>query len=207
MSPARVLTRSALPYSQRAAASKTSITYTHRLSRHISNPSPAPEPSDSTPSFQRVFAAPTWSARALLPTTTKISPASQDATTITPETLHHLLRLSSLPPPATPAEESALLNTLHTQLHFVRAIQAVDTTGVAPLTSIRDESSTTAVTLEDLKQSLAGETAVGFRGRPRRVRESSRERGAEELMVEEKTRGRRERGYYIVESGKAKGGE
>lgn len=177
-----------------------------------SNSSQPPE----SPSFQKIFAAPTWSARALLPSSSSSSsssPSTQETTTeITPKTLHHLLRLSSLPPPSTPQEESALLNTLHTQLHFVRAIQAVDTTGVAPLTSIRDESSasttTVAVTLDKLKEALAGEMVVGFRGRPRRVREENgRERSAEEVMVEEKTRDRRQRGYYVVESGKVKGGE
>lgn len=207
MSHTRVLTRRALRKSQRAAISRPSTTYSHTTSRCISQTIrlfDSQHPSQA-PSFQKIFAAPTWSARALLPNTT--SPSPQDTTTITSQTLNHLLRLSSLPPTSTPLEESALLDTLHTQLHFVRAIQAVDTTGVAPLTSIRDESSTAAVTLDNLKEALAGETAVGFRGRPRRVREDGRERGAEESMVEEKMRSRRERGYYVVESGQAKGGD
>lgn len=92
----------------------------------------------------------------------------------------------------------------------MRAIQAVDTTGIAPLTSIRDESASTAaaVTLDDLREALAGEKVVGFRGRPRRVRDGGeRARGAEEILVEDRTRDRRDRGYYVVESGKAKGGE
>lgn len=214
MPPGRVLAGRTSRNSYRAATSNPTTTYTHTQRRCIAqtarlsdsqHSSSASTSSDSTPPFQKVFAAPSWSARALLPTTTT-SPSS-DATTITPKTLHHLLRLSSLPPPTTPSEESALLDTLHTQLHFVRAIQAVDTTGVAPLTSIRNESSTVAVTLDDLKEALAGETNVGFRGRPRRMRESGREKVTEELLVEEKTRDRRERGYYVVESGKAKGGD
>lgn len=224
MSSTRLLTRRACGNSSQVAISPAKTTSQHLQIRRISQTTNLASSSNSSqssesPSFQKVFAAPTWSARALLPssstTSSNTSPSPQD--TITPKTLHHLLRLSSLPPPSTPQEESALLNTLHTQLHFVRAIQAVDTKGVAPLTSIRDESSSSssssttaaaAVTLDKLKEALAGETRVGFRGRPRRVREENgRARNADEVMVEEKTRNRRERGYFVVESGKVKGGE
>lgn len=224
MSPTRLLTRRACGNSTQVAIStaKTGKTTSkHTQTRCISQTTSLCSSSNSsqppqTPSFQKVFASPSWSVRALLPTSSpsSSSPTPQDTITkITPKTLHHLLRLSSLPPPSTPEEESALLDTLHTQLHFVRAIQAVDTAGVAPLTSIRDESSTTArataaETFDKLKEALASETVVGFRGRPRRVREENgRARSAEEVMVEEKTRDRRDRGYYVVESGKVKGGE
>lgn len=225
MSPTRLLTRRACGNSTQVAIStaKTGKTTSkHTQNRCISQTTSLCSSSNSsqpskTPSFQKVFASPSWSVRALLPTSSPSSssptPRDIDATKISPKTLHHLLRLSSLPPPSTPEEESALLDTLHTQLHFVRAIQAVDTTGVAPLTSIRDESSTTAraaaaETFNKVKEALASETVVGFRGRPRRVREENgRARSAEEVMVEDKTRDRRDRGYYVVESGKVKGGE
>lgn len=153
-----------------------------------------------------LLSTPNWSVRSLLPSHT-----STPQQTITPTTLHHLLRLSSLPPPATPALEASLLSTLHTQLHFVRAIQSVNTAGIAPLTAICDESSTssTTITLDSLRETLAGEKSFGFRGRPRRLRgaERDRARSAEEVLVEERTRPRREGAYYVVESGTAKGCE
>jgi hypothetical protein len=50
------------------------------------------------------------------------------------------LRLSALEPPKTSEEEESMLRTLADQLHFVRAVQAVDTTGVEPLRALRDET-------------------------------------------------------------------
>ncbi|KAK8078152.1 hypothetical protein PG996_004322 [Apiospora saccharicola] len=100
---------------------------------------------NSNPDIRSLLSNPTWSVRSLLPQhSTGSSTAPADTTTkdneITSKTLHHLLRLSALPPPATPEEEDALLTTLRTQLHFVRSIQGVDTAGVAPLAAIRDET-------------------------------------------------------------------
>lgn len=194
---------------------------TQKASLSSDNPPPQTQPSSHTqnphislPAFHKIFAAPSWSVRTLLPSDSSPSSACPAPdTTITSATLHHLLRLSSLPAPSSPAEETTLLQTLHTQLHFVRAIQAVDTAGVSPLTSIRKETAAAApvITLDALKDALAGETIVGFRRRPRRVRggqaDTLRERGEQEVLVEEKTRERRERGYYVVESGRIKGAE
>lgn len=104
-----------------------------------------------------------------------------------------------------------MLHTLHTQLHFVRDIQSVDTTGTSPLRAIRDETSAgvleTTVTLEKVQAILERETKFGHRRRPRRSRDGERERSEEEMLVEAATAPRREKGYYLVESGKAKGGE
>lgn len=104
-----------------------------------------------------------------------------------------------------------MLRTLHTQLHFVRDIQSVDTTGVSPLRAIRDETSAgvleSTVTLEKVQGILGRETKFGHRKRPRRLRDEERERSEEERLVEAATAPRRERGYYLVESGKARGGE
>jgi hypothetical protein len=67
-----------------------------------------------------------------------------------------------------------MLATLHSQLHFVRDIQSVNTDGVEPLQSIRDETpegeKEATIGLEDLRSALAKERRVGRMGRPRRIR-------------------------------------
>lgn len=157
------------------------------------------------------------------PTPSPPHDAAADTTTntITPATLRHHLRLSALPPPSHPAEEARLLATLRTQLRFVRAVQAVDTAGVEPLRAIRDETAAgraeATLTLASLRGALDREATFGFRRRPRRtavVGEEGKEGGGhgreksdEERLVEEATAARRVRGYYVVESGKAKGGD
>src|SRR3954454_3409908 len=82
-----------------------------------------------------LLSKPTWSVRSLLPDSS--NPPAQE---ITPQKLRHLLHLSALPQPKSPVEEAEMLKTLHSQLHFVRDIQSVDTEGVEPLQSIRDET-------------------------------------------------------------------
>jgi hypothetical protein len=79
---------------------------------------------------------PGWNLNDLLPPNRSMPSTSPDATDnnpITLETLVHLLRLSGLPPPKSPQEESNLLSALHDQLHFVRHVQSVPTEGVKPL--------------------------------------------------------------------------
>lgn len=103
-----------------------------------------------------------------------------------------------------------MLGTLQAQLHFVRDIQSVDTRGVEPLRSIRDETSAgvaeSTVTLDVLRDALSRETVVGYRRRPRRVKniKPSRE-SEEERLVEVATMGRRDNKYFVVAS--SKGGE
>jgi Asp-tRNA(Asn)/Glu-tRNA(Gln) amidotransferase C subunit len=88
--------------------------------------------------------------------------------------LHHLLRLSALPPPRSPEEEAEMLQTLHSQLHFVRDIQNVNTEGVEPLQSIRDETEEgireATIGIEELKEALAAEAIKGRNRRPKRRR-------------------------------------
>lgn len=103
-----------------------------------------------------------------------------------------------------------MLGTLRAQLHFVRDIQSVDTRGVEPLRSIRDETSAgvaeSTVTLETLREALSRETAVGYRRRPRRVKDTQeRAQSEEERLVEAATVQRRDKRYFVVASGK--GGE
>ena len=62
-----------------------------------------------------------------------------------------------------------MIKDLESQLQFVRAIQEVDTEGVEPMVSIRDEKAEgekdDEVTLETLKADFAKETVSGIRGR------------------------------------------
>ncbi|PSS00522.1 hypothetical protein BD289DRAFT_450298 [Coniella lustricola] len=198
--------------------------------RPFSTPSSQPTQPQSQPQSQQqrdlttILTRPTWSVRSLLPqpqpqppTSTHTQPPQQP--TIPASTLSHLLRLSSLPQPSTPDQQASMLETLHTQLHFVRAIQAVDTSGVAPLRAIRDETCAgqeeNTITLDTLRGVLGQEEAMGFRKRPRRVPTSGALNGQdgadegklEEALVEAATRDRRERGYYLVHKGSAKGAE
>lgn len=59
-----------------------------------------------------------------------------------------------------------MIDTLESQLHFVQAIQSVDTTGIEPLQSIRDESAEAEVeneiNLNTLKEELEKECTGGF---------------------------------------------
>ncbi|KAG8160494.1 hypothetical protein KVR01_010030 [Diaporthe batatas] len=160
-----------------------------------------------SPDLTAIFANPTWSVRSLLPA----SPTSGEETTsgeeITTATLDHLLRLSALPPPDNPADKERMLTTLRSQLHFVCDIQSVDTSGCEPLRSIRDETSAgvaeSTVTLETLREALSRETTVGYRRRPRRVRDAQeRVQSEEERLVEAATVERRHRSYFVVASGK-----
>jgi len=117
---------------------------------------------------------PSWSVRALLP-----SASDAPDSTVTPAQLHHLLRLSALPQPESPEEEEEMLKTLQTQLHFVKEIQSVDTTGVEPLQAIRDETEQgvkeNTIGLASLEKALADEEIKGRNRRPRRKRDATLE--------------------------------
>ncbi|CAG8033800.1 unnamed protein product [Penicillium salamii] len=115
-----------------------------------------------------MIGAPNWSVKSLLP-----NPASKPPPSITPKELHHLLRISALPQPASPEEEQSMLDTLESQIHFVKEIQLVDTTGVEPLPRIRDETSDAVkehkIGVEQLKEYLAKEQTSGRRGKIQRI--------------------------------------
>ncbi|KAF4471456.1 a-agglutinin core AGA1 [Fusarium albosuccineum] len=147
-----------------------------------------------------ILEKPTWSVRSLLPS----SPSSAPKETISSSQLHHLLRLSALPLPPTPADEAAMIDTLQSQLQFVRAVQRVDTTGVEPLRAIRDETLAAqdelTIGLEDLKEALDKEVLVGHYQRARRVKNKidSEAEKWDALGTAGRTAGR----YFVVESGK-----
>jgi Asp-tRNA(Asn)/Glu-tRNA(Gln) amidotransferase C subunit len=88
---------------------------------------------------------------------------------ISSQTLHHLLRLSALPQPSSPAEEEKLLSALHDQLHFVRHVQSVPTDGVHPLSRIgyepRPDDDIGVLTFEECVEATqtAGEKAAGWK--------------------------------------------
>ncbi|KAK3683535.1 hypothetical protein B0T22DRAFT_250491 [Podospora appendiculata] len=134
------------------------------------------QPFSSSPPAQTDLATllskPTWSVRSLLADSPSTPESTIKTPTITSAQLHHLLRLSALPPPPTPSAEAAMLSTLQSQLHFVRDIQAVDTSGVEPLRSIRDETDAglqeATIGLEQVREALDSEDVFGHCRRPRR---------------------------------------
>lgn len=67
-----------------------------------------------------------------------------------------------------------MLQTLESQIHFVKEIQSVDTSGVAPLRSIRDETEIgqrkATVGLEDVESTLGLEKRVGMMQKIRRTK-------------------------------------
>ncbi|RMY92084.1 hypothetical protein D0861_02724 [Hortaea werneckii] len=94
-----------------------------------------------------LLSKPSWSVASLLPSKSETSNSSE----ISSNQLHHLLRLSALPPPKSPEEE--------------QNIQAVDTTGVEPLRSLRDETAQgeaqAELGVEALKDALEKESVRG----------------------------------------------
>ncbi|KAL4820200.1 hypothetical protein BDW67DRAFT_172938 [Aspergillus spinulosporus] len=123
-----------------------------------------------------ILAEPTWSVRSLLP-----DPAAKPSSpSVTPAELKHLLRLSALPQPSSPEEEEQMLETLESQIHFVKEIQKVDTTGVEPLQAIRDESpeavKENTIGLEQLREALSKERVVGRNKRIQRIESARNER-------------------------------
>ncbi|TGZ84403.1 hypothetical protein EX30DRAFT_106518 [Ascodesmis nigricans] len=84
----------------------------------------------------------------LPPKPTSSSP--DDESELTSATLHHLLRLSALPPPESKDAEEKLLKLLREHLSFVRSIQSVDTAGVQPLVRIQGNQENRMIEFEDI---------------------------------------------------------
>ncbi|KAI9874401.1 MAG: hypothetical protein M1830_009789 [Pleopsidium flavum] len=149
-----------------------------------------------------MLSKPTWSVRSLLPSTSD----TPETPEITPKQLHHLLRLSALPIPESKEEEEKMLQNLSSQLHFVKEIQNVDTTGVEPLRSIRDETreaeKENEIKMEDLKEAFSKEEIIGRSGRLRRRKDLPVDtKGAEHWDVLGQA-SRKVGRYFVVESGK-----
>lgn len=154
---------------------------------------------------ERLQSTPTWSVTSLLPSPT----SNGDTPEVTSKQLHHLLRLSALPPPKDSAEEEKMLSTLSSQLHFVKDIQEVDTSGVEPLQSLRDETvegeKEAEFGLDAMKDALAMEDVRGkhhkrIRRRQETSAESKKAVNWDILGHASKKVGR----YFVVEGGKDK---
>lgn len=145
----------------------------------------------------------TWSVSELI--------SSPDDTTLSvdPAQLRHLCRLSALPEPATQEEEDRMLRTLSEQLHFVRAIQRVNTDGVEPLVCIRDETQQglsereISVDTPAIAEALRNMTVSGKHKRERRKRDpvaKPDEAGDWDVLgMAERTKS----GYFIVDNSKS----
>lgn len=150
-----------------------------------------------------ILCKPTWSVQSLLPDS---STASQSST-VSPKELHHLLRLSALPQPSNPAEEQDMLQTLESQIHFVKEIQRVDTTDIPPLRGIRDETAESmrenTIGLSDLKPTLDRETRVGRTRRIQRRKTDQLEHPDGETWDGDalKSANKKVGKYFVVQSG------
>ncbi|KFY16565.1 hypothetical protein V492_01240 [Pseudogymnoascus sp. VKM F-4246] len=143
---------------------------------------------------------PSWSVQSLLPSSSDVT----STPSTTPAQLSHLLRLSALPQPKDAAEEESMIAMLESQLHFVREIQKVDTTGVEPLQAIREETAEAiaerTIGLETLENALSQEEFKGKMKRPRR-RETEPEKMDntwKPLATANRTAGE----YFVVENKK-----
>ncbi|KAF2151781.1 hypothetical protein K461DRAFT_294667 [Myriangium duriaei CBS 260.36] len=152
-----------------------------------------------------LLATPSWDPSSLVPTPDDIRNA---ASHITPAQLRHLLRLSGLSPPSSPAEEQEMLATLGAQLHFVRQVQAAAASGdvseLEPLRSLRDETEEgireSEVGRETLADVLNKEDLKGkYYPRPRRRKDVQRTEQDEEKWDVFANASRKVGRYFVVE--------
>jgi len=101
-----------------------------------------------------------------------------------------------------------MLDALQSQLHFVRAIHEVDTTGVDPLTAIRDETregqAEMTLGMEQLQGILDAEEKVGKHQRPRQrwTGKGGSNAELEGIWNPLQTAGWTEGGYVVVKTGR-----
>lgn len=115
--------------------------HTTIATRQLEPPIPPDVSNNIGVDLDELIGSPGWTLEDLLPPhqTDSSPPETDDDTSISSKTLHHLLNLSGLPPPKSPAEESKLLAALYDQLHFVKHVQSVPTENIEPLIRIGDE--------------------------------------------------------------------
>lgn len=99
-----------------------------------------------------------------------------------------------------------MLQTLESQIHFVKEMQQVDTTGVDPLRSIRDETPSavkeTTIGLDQLRDAMGMERVSGRSNRIERVHGEKNTRpdgdtwDGNALGSASKTKGK----YFVVET-------
>lgn len=138
---------------------------TQTLANSARNARPVSTAALNAHDIEKIFAEPSWSVKSLQ----EDSDASLPQPEISQAQLHHLLRLSALPLPRSDEEEASMMTDLKSQLRFVQAVQKVNTEGVEPLQSIRDETRQgereNMITVESLKAEFDKEAVVGKRGR------------------------------------------
>ncbi|KAH6683088.1 hypothetical protein B0J14DRAFT_575054 [Halenospora varia] len=165
----------------------------------------------SKPNFDiaALLSTPTWSVEEHFKTPDEQQELNKQE--ITSQKLHHLLRLCALPQPQSKEEEQKMLDTLRAQLNFVKEIQRVDTDGIEPLQSIRDETeegiADNAITLKKLQDHLTTkEDIIGTSKRPRRRRNEPVNTEGEEDWDCLSTAGEKivtaGGAYFVVRSGK-----
>jgi hypothetical protein len=102
------------------------------------------------------------------------------------------------------------MDTLTAQLHFVKEMQKVDTTGIEPLRAIRDETQAAEkeqeITLDTLKDALAQEQVVGkhykrIRRNPETAKSERQPTDWDPLSHAQRTSGN----FFVVDSSKGAG--
>ncbi|KAL2884638.1 Glutamyl-tRNA(Gln) amidotransferase subunit F-like protein [Ceratocystis lukuohia] len=166
MSPHRTKALSCL-----GAPSRFSFSARRNLNYSASLSSPPPPSASRRSEISALLSTPTWSTKSLIR-----PPASSGS--ISPAQLHHLLRLSALPPPSSPDEEAEMLRVLHAQLGFVQDVQSASSaSGLEPLRAIYDETpeaiGEAMIGLDQLQALLTEEKPHGYLKRPKRQRETA----------------------------------
>lgn len=182
------------PFSLRTYFSRCLV---HRVNFHTTRPTRSKVDVDA------LLASPTWSLDTLLPS----SSSANRTPTITSKQLHHLLRLSALPPPKDASEERKMLSSLHSHLHFVAEIRKVDTTNITPLQSLRDETSAgrkeQEIGLGELEDAFKNEDVKGKYYKRIRRRQEDVEVGESAKTWDVTGAARKKVGrYFVVDGGK-----
>ncbi|KEQ72972.1 hypothetical protein M436DRAFT_73137 [Aureobasidium namibiae CBS 147.97] len=182
----------------------TPLTLRPHLSRCLTRSFHTTRSTRSKLDVDALLSNPTWSLDTLLPSA---SSSSSDTPTITSKQLHHLLRLSALPPPKDATAEQKMLHSLHSHLHFVTHIRSVDTTGITPLQSLRDETSTAIkdqeIGLDQLKDALSREEVKGKYYKRIRRRQEAAEEGESAQSWDVLGQATKKVGrYFVVDGGK-----
>ena len=136
--------------------------------------SSAPKELKTPAEIHDFLSQPSWSTKDLLKPQARLEESQ-----ISRDKLHHLLRLSALPLPTSDAEEQQMIKDLESQLTFVQSIQEIDTEGIEPLQSIRDETKraqeANIYDVSSMQKYLNQEAVYGKRRRISRIEDNSPE--------------------------------
>jgi hypothetical protein len=103
-----------------------------------------------------------------------------------------------------------MMDTLASQLHFVKEMQKIDTTGIKPLRAIRDETLAAVqeqeVTMETLDDAFTQEEVVGKHYKRIRRRTETTEPEPQPAHWDSLSHAQRKSGkFFVVDSGKGSG--